>query len=239
MCALEPGSSIEEAAKEAFRGCKLWSAASVEERAELWCSTRIRQCSRGEILFHEGVDKDEFALVVDGHLRGVHVSQDGRMLGIRSAWPGELMGSYLAVAGGAYVDNIVAEEPSLVCLVKTVAFRKLLESNPSVAMAMLEYYGALIGELIAAVHTLAADVTARVAAYILDCAGRERLADTGPFEVDLKVSRVELASALGTAPETLSRTFAQLASEHVISSSGGQIITVLDAATLVALAENR
>lgn len=238
MCASANNPSAEAVAHDAFFACRLWSSASPDEIAELWRVTRVREYSRGDVLFREGEAGDEFAFVVDGHLRGVHIRHEGRLLGIRSAWPGEFMGSYLAVAPGAYTDDIVAEEPSLVCLVRTAGLAKLLRSNSAVAMAMLRHCGEIIAELLVAVHTAAADVPSRVANYILECAGGRSPDRPAPFEVDLRIGRVELALALGTAPETLSRTFALLASENVVTSSGGQVITILDDAALAVLAEN-
>ena len=54
------------------------------------------------------------------------------------------------------------------------------------------------------------------------------------LEVDLGIKKSDLAMALGTVPETLSRAFAKLREDGVIEVHG-QRVTVLDVRALAAL----
>jgi CRP/FNR family transcriptional regulator len=69
------------------------------------------------------------------------------------------------------------------------------------------------------------DVSARIAAYLLDLPGGIR---DGVPTVWLPLAKYEIASYLGTTPETLSRRLAALAASGVIELHGRREVTILD-----------
>jgi len=76
-------------------------------------------------------------------------------------------------------------------------------------------------------------VPGRLAGYLLYLAGEAESGDT----VELTISKGQLASLLGTIPETLSRVFAKMSQKGIIDVAG-RFITLLDAEELRALAEH-
>ena len=66
-------------------------------------------------------------------------------------------------------------------------------------------------------------VPGRVAAHLLFLSTQQGDSDT----VKLNIGKAQLASLLGTIPETLSRILTKLAKQGLISSEGAQI-TILD-----------
>ena len=73
---------------------------------------------------------------------------------------------------------------------------------------------------------------ARLASYLLHHADEQNQDDV----VVLKISKGQLASTLGTIPETLSRMFAKLSGQNLINVDGKKI-TLLDRRGLENLAE--
>ena len=84
------------------------------------------------------------------------------------------------------------------------------------------------------VQTLALDVPSRLARYVFQRALQTGKPTAAGLEVDLGMKKGELAMALGTVPETLSRAFAKLKADGVLEVHGSKI-TVLDVRALAAL----
>ena len=76
------------------------------------------------------------------------------------------------------------------------------------------------------------EVPGRLAAYILV----DRAQNSTEQSIKLAVSKTQLASLLGTIPETLSRILAKMNKQGLIESDGSTI-TILDREGLLALAE--
>ena len=76
------------------------------------------------------------------------------------------------------------------------------------------------------------EMPARLASYLIILADEQNKDDV----VTLKISKGQLASTLGTIPETLSRVFAKLSGQNLISVDGKRI-TLLDRRGLENLAE--
>jgi CRP/FNR family transcriptional regulator len=77
------------------------------------------------------------------------------------------------------------------------------------------------------------EVPGRLAAYLLYLSDRENLND----ELNLDISKSQLASILGTIPETLSRILAKMTRENLIESDGKRKFLIKDRDSLVDLAE--
>jgi len=76
------------------------------------------------------------------------------------------------------------------------------------------------------------EMPARLASYLIILADEQNKDDV----VTLKISKGQLASTLGTIPETLSRVFAKLSGQNLINVDGKRI-TLLDRRGLEDLAE--
>ena len=76
------------------------------------------------------------------------------------------------------------------------------------------------------------EMPARLASYLLFLADEQKTNDV----VTLNISKGQLASILGTIPETLSRVFAKLSGQGLINVSG-KYISLLDRPGLEDLAE--
>jgi CRP/FNR family transcriptional regulator len=70
------------------------------------------------------------------------------------------------------------------------------------------------------------DVTSRLARFLLDEAASRGLHSPLGLQINLKISKRELASRLGTIPETLSRSLSGLSSAGVIKVKG-RAVTIL------------
>ena len=90
------------------------------------------------------------------------------------------------------------------------AFIALIAANPSLALNMLAVLSMRLRQFTVQIENLSLkEVPGRLATYLVYLAGEQKRDDF----VTLNISKGQLASLLGTIPETLSRIFARMNSQ--------------------------
>ena len=112
------------------------------------------------------------------------------------------------------------------------AFVALIKENPTLALNMLGLLSIRLRQFTAQIENLSLkEVPGRLAAYLILLAGDQNNQD----RITLNISKGQLASLLGTIPETLSRIFTRMSSRELIEVDG-RTITILDREGLEGLA---
>jgi CRP/FNR family transcriptional regulator, dissimilatory nitrate respiration regulator len=218
----------------AFRGCRLWRTASDEAVAELAGRSRISDVARGTQLATEGETADQFGLMVAGKARVFYMGADGRQITFETVDAGQPFAAVGALAGSRYPANVEAATPATVACIPADALFALIDSEPAVSRTLIADLANRVVNFTAVVQTLSLDVPSRVARYVFQRALKSGRPTPTGLEVSLGMKKGELAMALGTVPETLSRAFAKLAAEGIMEVNGS-IVTVLDMRALASL----
>lgn len=218
----------------AFRSCHLWRTASDEAVASLARASRISDVPRGAHLATEGEPADQFGLMVGGKARVFYLGAEGRQITFETVEAGQPFAAVGSLAGSRHPANVDAATPATVAFVPATALFELLDSEPKVARTLIADLANRVVNFTAVVTTLSLDVPGRVARYVFQRALTSGRPTAEGLEVSLGMKKGELAMALGTVPETLSRAFARLAADGVMEVHG-QIVTVLDMRALAAL----
>jgi CRP/FNR family transcriptional regulator, dissimilatory nitrate respiration regulator len=218
----------------AFRACRLWHTASDAAVAKLARRSRIADLPRRSVLAAEGEAADEFGLIVAGKARVFHLAADGRQITFETVGAGQPFGAVGALAGSRNPANVEAATPVTVAHVPSEALFDLLDTEPRVAHTLVADLANRVVNFTAVVTTLSLDVPSRVAGYVFQRALQVGKPTAAGLEVTLGMKKGDLAMALGTVPETLSRAFSKLAAEGIMEVHG-QLVTVLDVRALAAL----
>jgi len=218
----------------AFRACRLWRTASDEAVASLARAASVREVARGTTLAVEGDIARDFGLVVAGKARVFYLGADGKQLTFETIETGEPFAAVASLASGRYPAHVEAATPSTVACIRGEALFELLEAEPQVARGLVSDLANRVVNFTAVVQTLALDVPSRVARYVFQRALQVGQPTTQGLEVSLGMKKGELAMALGTVPETLSRAFAKLSADGVLEVHGSTI-TVLDVRALASI----
>ena len=219
----------------AFRACKLWRTASDNAVARLASSAIVRDIARGESLAAEGEAAERFFLVISGRVRIYHLGASGRQITFETAESGEPVAAVAAIAGGRYPAHAETATPATVAVLSAKALFSLLEEEPSVARTIVTDLANRVVNFTSVVSTLALAVPGRVAGYLFQRALQSGKPVRGGLEVDLGIKKSELAMALGTTAESLSRAFAKLRDDGILDVQGQRVI-VLDVHALAELA---
>jgi CRP/FNR family transcriptional regulator len=218
----------------ALRSCRLWRTASDEAVRALAAGARVESVRRGETLATEGEAAERFGVVVTGRVRVYHLQADGRTLTLETLGSGEPFAIVAALAGGRYPAHADAATDATIAWLDRAALDELLSHEPAVARAVIGDLADRVLRLTSVVQTLALDVPGRLAAYLFQRSLAAGEATPEGLVVPLGMTKTELASSLGTVPETLSRAFARLRDDGVLAVRGTKVV-VLDVGALARL----
>lgn len=188
----------------------------------------LQRKAPGETLFAEGDETNSVYEIVRGMLRLVKLLPDGRrqITGFLSA--GHLVG--LAPEGVSVYTAEAVTEVTL-CRYGRAAFERLIDEVPGFARRLLD---AASHELRAAQDQMLLlgrkTATEKVASFILLLA--ERQDEEGGQEMDLPMTRNDIADYLGLTIETVSRTMTKLKHDGIIALVTPTRIAICDRAQL-------
>ena len=135
--------------------------------------------------------------------------------------------------GATFPANAVTVEKSRLIFLPRQSLIERISQDPALALNMLGALSTRLRQFTNKIEALTLQETPqRLAAYLINASDLQNGKDT----VTLDVAKGLLAGMLGTARETLSRTLSKLAEQQVVSVQGREI-TILDRASLEALAE--
>lgn len=197
-----------------------------DEQLEVAEFVRPMSVSKGDIVSAPGQSESRLYVMHTGQLKVSHTSANGQEQILRTVSEGEVVGERAFLTGHTPTDLVVALEDSQMCVFDHSNLSALLRTYPDISARMLR----TLSDRLASVERLLAtitsnDVTARVAAYLLDQPGKR---DSDKFTLQLSMAKQDIAAYLGTSPETLSRRLTKFAADGIIESKGRRGITILD-----------
>ena len=193
-----------------------------------------RDFNKGEVIFLEGDDGNGFFLIAEGLIKIFKVSSEGKEQILHILGPGEPFGEVPVFSGQQFPASAETIIESHLLFFPRTAFVNLISANPSLAMNMLAVLSMRLRQFTVQVENLSLkEVSGRLAAYLVYLADEEGKEDA----VTLNISKGQLASLLGTIPETLSRIFTRMTELNLIEMDGRNI-KLLDRSGLEELAEH-
>jgi CRP/FNR family transcriptional regulator, dissimilatory nitrate respiration regulator len=188
---------------------------------------------RGQTIFSEGDEGTGFYVVVSGRVKIFKLSSEGKEQILHIFGPGEPFGEVPVFSGQHFPAHAETMEDSRIFFFSRNDFVALIRRNPSLALNMLAVLSMRLRRFAALIDDLSLkEVPGRLAAYLLYLSGLQE----GSEELERNINKRQLASLLGTIPETLSRILGKMIKQGLIESEGHQI-KILDRPALQALAE--
>ena len=188
---------------------------------------------RGQLIFSQGDEAVGLYVVISGRVKIFKLSPEGKEQILHLFGAGEPIGEVAVFAGGKFPAHAQAMEESRLFFFPRPAFIDLIRKYPSVALNMLAVLSLRLRKFTSLIEDLSLkEVPGRLAAHLLYLGEGKK----GIAEVNLDISKNQLASLLGTIPETLSRILARMTREGYIELSGQRRIRILDRKGLEELA---
>jgi CRP-like cAMP-binding protein len=199
----------------------IFSGLSRGQLAELEGIVLEKNFGKGELIFSEGDEGDGFYVVFQGRVKVFKVSADGKEHILHIFTPGQTFGEVPVFAGEHFPANAEAIHETRVLFFPRSAFVALLGKNPVLSLKLLADLSVKLRQFAVQIENLSLkEIPARLATYLLVLVEEQGRED----HVTLSISKGQLASLLGTIPETLSRIFAKLSGQKLIGVEGRKIV---------------
>jgi CRP/FNR family transcriptional regulator len=159
-------------------------------------------------------------MVSDGYVKIFKVSPEGKELIYHIFGPSESFGEVAVFTGHGFPAEAEAISSTTVLFFSRVDFVRLLRGEPSLALNMLAVLSWRLRKFSKLIEDLSLkEVPGRLAAYLTHLSTIEG----NGTELSLDVPKNQLASLLGTIPETLSRIITRMTREGLIRTEGSRV----------------
>lgn len=184
---------------------------------------------KGEAIFHEDDRCRSVFAVCEGSVKLITTSSEGRVLLLRFAQPGEMLGLAEAVLGPApYSCSAIAAENSILAVIPRETFLRFISTYPEarlgLTVALSEQYKFAQRET--KFLGLGDTSTVRLAHLLLEWSAEHGVAGEDGVHIPLHVTHGDLAQAIGTTRETVTRLLGNLIRTGLIERRANTIVVL-------------
>jgi CRP-like cAMP-binding protein len=196
-----------------------------EQMAEIMKTVQSVSYKKGEIIYHAGDESNSLYIVSKGKIRIYRLSESGKEQLVRILQPGDFTGELALFKAATHESYAEAMTATQVCMINRSDLQKLLLKYPSISLKILSEFSNRLDESEKQTTRFATEkVETRIALFLA-----EALEDPSESnEVELPMSKKDLASYLGTTPETISRKLTELEQQGLIKQKSHKRIEILD-----------
>lgn len=196
--------------------------------------TREKQYPKGSVILFEDDPGDSLFIVRSGRVKVVLVAEDGREVILGVLGVGEHFGELSLIDDQPRSAHVIAMEDATLLVLRRDDFRRRVESNPSVAWALLAELSRRLRRADGKIGGLVLlDVPGRIARLLLDVAD-----EGGTPTIDKPLTHQIIAQMIGASRETVSRTMREFQDAGLIGVERRRI-TIQDRARLKTRAQAR
>lgn len=197
-----------------------------EQMIEIMKMARSTSYKKGEIIYYAGEESDSLYIVGRGKIRIYRLSESGKEQLVRILSPGDFTGELALFNQSIHDSYAEAMEKTNVCTIKGSDIQKILLKYPSIALKILGEFSRRLEKSEKQTTLFATEkVERRIAIFLSEYIDNN---EGESMEVTLPMSKKDLASYLGTTPETISRKLRSLEDEGYIKQKSGRKIEILD-----------
>lgn len=179
---------------------------------------------RGDTIYRAGDLSDGLYIVHKGRIKIYRLSDSGKEQVVRLLEPGDFTGELSLFREQAHHAYAEAMERVELCVMNREVFQRFLLKYPAISLKVLDEFSARLAQTEnQAAHNVLESTETRIAMYLADQAESAK-----SMEIMLPMSRKDLASHLGTTPETVSRKLAEFETSGWIRQEGQRNIHILD-----------
>lgn len=203
----------------------IFSGLDEGDLAELARITQQRRFKKGETIFCAGDEANGFYLLISGSIKLCRIAPDGREKVLHFVQPGETFAEAAFFGDGTYPAEARGMTSGELLFLPKSGFMELMSVNPGFSLNLVVSLSLMLRRFARQIEELTfADVTSRLASFLLRRADEKSTSYGGVTYVELGVKKGELASRLGTASETISRTLRKLKEEGIIEVQGNRVV---------------
>lgn len=202
----------------------------VEQMNEIKQVVQSVSFKKGELMYRAGDTSNSLYIVNKGQIKIYRLSESGKEQLVRILHPGDFTGELALFQEGIHEAYAEAMIDSQICMIRRDDLQQLLVKYPTVSLKILHEFANRLDSSEKQTARFATEkVEARIAMFLVEC-----LDDSSKTNmIELPMSKKDLASYLGTTPETLSRRLREFEEAGLIEQHGQRNIKIIDADELL------
>lgn len=194
------------------------------EMAEIVKTTHSISHPRGHTVYHAGEPSDGLYIVHKGRIKIYRLSESGKEQLVRILNPGDFTGELSLFTASVHDAYAEALEPVELCVMGREVFQQFLLKYPAISLKVLSEFSSRLSKTEKQAASIAMESTdTRIAMYLADL-----VEELKSKRLKLPMSRKDLASHLGTTPETVSRKLTEFEEAGWIRQRTQREIEILD-----------
>jgi len=210
---------------ELLRRCPLFAGLKEEDLKRIRAIASLRQIEKREVLFSDGEETKGFYVILSGRVKLFKVSPEGKEQILHIVSAPDAFAEAALFLEGTYPAFAEAMTDCQLLYFPKRDFIQLIEKNPQLSINMIVTLSHYLKRFASLIEELSLkEVSSRIAKYIIDLSMKSSKEGKSPKEVELDLSKTQLALKLGTISETLSRTLAKMRAKKIIDVRKNKII---------------
>jgi len=210
---------------ELLRRCPLFAGLKEEDLKRIRAIASLRQIEKKEILFSDGEETRGFYVILSGRVKLFKVSPEGKEQILHIVSAPDAFAEAALFLEGTYPAFAEAMTDCQLLYFPKRDFIQLIEKNPQLSINMIVTLSHYLKRFASLIEDLSLkEVSSRIAKYIIDLSMKSSKEGKSPKEVELDLSKTQLALKLGTISETLSRTLAKMRAKRIIDVKKNKIV---------------
>jgi CRP/FNR family cyclic AMP-dependent transcriptional regulator len=201
---------------------------SSEDRQAFRSQAGLRRFRAGATLMHEGQRGEEVLLLLEGRVKVICTTAEGKEIVLQFCGPGDLIGELSVVDDRPRSSTVEAFEPVEALALSGGDFRAFLASRPEAVTALLRAISRRFRDMDRKLIEFAASQTlGRLAGRLVELAERYGEPVDDGVEIDLRLTQEELAGWTGSSREAVAKALQSLRDLGLVTTERRRI-TVLD-----------
>lgn len=197
-----------------------------EQLEKIMATTKSISYKKNELIYRAGEESDSLYIINKGNVRIYRLAESGKEQLVRILKPGDFTGEMAIFSESIHDSYAEAIVDTKICLIKRADFQELLLNYPSVSLKVItEFSKRLKISEKQTTRFSTMKVESRIALFLVESLNRE---EPEMLELTLSMSKKDLASYLGTTPETVSRKFSYLEEQGYIRQITHKQIKIVD-----------
>jgi CRP/FNR family transcriptional regulator len=215
-----------------LKRCPLFAGLKDEDLKRVRAIATLRQVGKKEVLFSEGEEARGFYVILSGKVKLYKISSEGKEQILHVVSAPDAFAEAALFLEGSYPAFAESLGDSQLLYIPKRDFIQLIEKNPQLSINIIVSLSHYLRRFASLIEELSLkEVSSRIAKYLLDLSVKSSKEGKNPQEIELDLSKTQLASKLGTISETLSRTLGKMKTKGVIDVQGNKIL-ILDRESL-------
>jgi len=215
-----------------LRQISIFSELESEFLEKIYKISRVRKYEKGRIIFMEGEPGEAFFYIKSGLVKISKLSRDGREHILHVLNEGHVFAEVTLFSNTEYPATAEVLEDAEIGIIKNEDLEKVIKENPDLSLQMIKYLNKRLVEAHMKIRNLALyDTYERTAQALVKLAEDYGKKSSKGVNLDINISRQELANIVGTTRETVIRALTAFKKEHLIGIEKNTI-TIIDLESL-------